>query len=136
MDRHVLRVSQIQRRGIRCHGLRSLHPFRPERTQRHYDSYAQQDEARRLWRGDWLGWNVRSNFMNSCRTVGVNGYNVPSIWHFREAVLRRICHRDLEGIVAKRRLAIYKDDGKPWLKIKNKKYSQAEGRHEMLTGQR
>ena len=45
-----------------------------------------------------------------------------------------ICARDLEGIVAKRKLGIYKDDGNAWLKIKNRAYSQAEGRHELLTG--
>jgi bifunctional non-homologous end joining protein LigD len=45
----------------------------------------------------------------------------------------QICARDLEGIVAKRKLSIYKDDGTGWLKIKNPTYSQAEGRHELLT---
>jgi len=45
-----------------------------------------------------------------------------------------ICGRDLEGIVAKRKLGVYKDDSTGWLKIKNKNYSQAEGRHELLTG--
>jgi bifunctional non-homologous end joining protein LigD len=44
-----------------------------------------------------------------------------------------ICARDLEGIVAKRKLGIYKDDGNAWLKVKNRTYSQAEGRHELLT---
>jgi bifunctional non-homologous end joining protein LigD len=44
-----------------------------------------------------------------------------------------ICRRDLEGIVAKRKMGIYKDDGNGWIKIKNKAYSQAEGRHELLT---
>jgi len=44
-----------------------------------------------------------------------------------------VCSRDLEGIVAKRKLSIYKEDGNGWLKIKNRKYSQAEGRHELLT---
>jgi bifunctional non-homologous end joining protein LigD len=43
-----------------------------------------------------------------------------------------ICARDLEGIVAKRKLGIYKDDGNSWVKIKNCAYSQAEGRHELL----
>jgi hypothetical protein len=33
---------------------------------------------------------------------------------------------DLEGIVAKRKLGIYKDDGNNWIKIKNRTYSQAE----------
>jgi len=41
--------------------------------------------------------------------------------------------RDLEGIVAKRKLGIYKDDAPAWLKLKNPTYSQAEGRHELLT---
>jgi bifunctional non-homologous end joining protein LigD len=49
---------------------------------------------------------------------------------------QEICRRDLEGVVAKRKLSIYKDDGTGWLKIKNRKYTQAEGRHEMLTGGR
>ena len=44
-----------------------------------------------------------------------------------------ICARDLEGVVAKRREGVYKDDGDEWLKIKNCSYSQAEGRHELLT---
>jgi len=43
-----------------------------------------------------------------------------------------ICERDLEGIVAKRKLSIYKDDGMGWLKIKNRTYSQAEGRNDMM----
>jgi len=47
-----------------------------------------------------------------------------------------ICTLDLEGIVAKRKRGIYKDDGGSWLKIKNRTYSQAEGRHELLTCQR
>ena len=44
-----------------------------------------------------------------------------------------ICAHDLEGIVAKRKLGIYKDDAPGWLKLKNPTYSQAEGRHELLT---
>jgi ATP-dependent DNA ligase len=44
-----------------------------------------------------------------------------------------ICSRDLEGIVAKRKSGIYKDDAPGWLKLKNPTYSQAEGRHELLT---
>ena len=47
--------------------------------------------------------------------------------------LQEICAHDLEGIVAKRKLGIYKDDGSGWLKIKNPTYTQAEGRHELLT---
>jgi bifunctional non-homologous end joining protein LigD len=47
-----------------------------------------------------------------------------------------ICAGDLEGIVAKRKMGIYKDDGNTWLKVKNRNYSQAEGRHELLTAKR
>ena len=43
-----------------------------------------------------------------------------------------ICARDLEGIVAKRREGVYKDDSNEWLKIKNGAYSQAENRQELL----
>ena len=51
-------------------------------------------------------------------------------------MFEEICARDLEGIVAKRKLSIYKDDGNGWLKIKNRNYSQTEGRHELLFEQR
>jgi len=47
-----------------------------------------------------------------------------------------ICRNDLEGVVAKRKIGIYKDDGNSWLKIKNPTYSQAVGRHELLTSKR
>lgn len=30
-------------------------------------------------------------------------------------------------------MGIYKDDGNSWVKIKNRTYSQAEGRHELMT---
>ena len=49
-------------------------------------------------------------------------------------LFREICARDLEGIVAKRKLSIYKDDGNSWLTIKNRAYLQAEGTHELLEG--
>jgi bifunctional non-homologous end joining protein LigD len=42
-----------------------------------------------------------------------------------------VCERNLEGIVAKRRISVYAEHG--WLKIKNPKYTQAEGRHDMFT---
>ncbi len=44
-----------------------------------------------------------------------------------------ICARDLEGIVAKRKLSVYRDDGNSWLKVKNRAYPQAEGWHELLS---
>ena len=50
-----------------------------------------------------------------------------------KAFFAEICARDLEGIAAKRKLGIYKDDGNSWLKVKNPTYSQAEGRHELVT---
>jgi ATP-dependent DNA ligase len=50
-----------------------------------------------------------------------------------EAFFEEICHRDLEGVVAKRKRGSYRDDRKDWLKIKNPNYSQAEGRYELLT---
>jgi bifunctional non-homologous end joining protein LigD len=50
-----------------------------------------------------------------------------------KSLFAEICARDLEGIVAKRKLGIYKDDATGWLKVKNRTYSQAEGRHELLT---
>ena len=44
-----------------------------------------------------------------------------------------VCRCDLEGIVAKRKVGMYQEDRPDWLKIKNRAYSQAEGRHELLT---
>jgi bifunctional non-homologous end joining protein LigD len=52
------------------------------------------------------------------------------------ALFEEICSRDLEGIIAKRKRGVYRDDGKDWLKIKNPKYSRAEGRHELLKHKR
>jgi bifunctional non-homologous end joining protein LigD len=48
-------------------------------------------------------------------------------------LFNEICRCDLEGIVAKRKMGMYREDRPDWLKIKNRTYSQAEGRHEMLT---
>ena len=49
---------------------------------------------------------------------------------------KEICGRDLEGIVAKRKRSVYRNDGIGWIKIKNRSYSQAEGRQELLTRSR
>ena len=35
--------------------------------------------------------------------------------------------------MAKRKMGMYREDRPDWLKIKNRTYSQAEGRHELLT---
>ena len=48
-------------------------------------------------------------------------------------LFHEICRCDLEGIVVKRKMGVYREDRPDWLKIKNRTYSQAEGRHEMLT---
>ena len=50
--------------------------------------------------------------------------------------LLEICFRDLEGIAVKAELSKYKPGGNGCLKIRNEKYSQAEGRHELLMKQR
>ena len=44
------------------------------------------------------------------------------------------CKLDLEGVVAKPKLSPYRElDGKPlWVKVKNRGYSQAEGRGELF----
>ena len=46
-------------------------------------------------------------------------------------LFEEVVERNLEGMVAKRRMGVYAEHG--WLKIKNAKYSQAEGRHDMFT---
>jgi hypothetical protein len=46
-----------------------------------------------------------------------------------------VCGLDLEGIVAKRKASAYRATEKPsphWIKIKNRNYTQAEGRQELL----
>ncbi|MGB2625460.1 MAG: hypothetical protein WAK20_01615, partial [Candidatus Acidiferrum sp.] len=48
------------------------------------------------------------------------------------ALFEAICAKDLEGIVAKRKNGIYRNDGREWQKIKNPDYSQAVGRHELM----
>jgi bifunctional non-homologous end joining protein LigD len=46
-------------------------------------------------------------------------------------LFQEVVERNLEGMVAKRRMGVYAEHG--WLKIKNAKYTQAEGRHGMFT---
>ncbi len=45
-------------------------------------------------------------------------------------LFEEVCERNLEGMVAKRRMSVYAEHG--WLKIKNTKYTQAEGRNDMF----
>ena len=49
-----------------------------------------------------------------------------------------VVQRDLEGVVAKLRQAPYGLLGgrSPWVKIKNREYSQAVGRHDQFDGLR
>jgi bifunctional non-homologous end joining protein LigD len=48
------------------------------------------------------------------------------------AFFEEICARDLEGIVCKKKLSIYKSSGTGWLKVKNANYSQSKGRHDLF----
>ena len=50
-------------------------------------------------------------------------------------LFEKVCGLDLEGIVAKRKHSPYRATEKPsahWIKIKNRNYSQAEGREELF----
>src|SRR6266542_736450 len=47
------------------------------------------------------------------------------------ALFEAACRDDLEGIVAKPAGAAYGEEGS-WVKIKNRHYSQAEGRHDFF----
>jgi bifunctional non-homologous end joining protein LigD len=45
-------------------------------------------------------------------------------------LFEEVCERNLEGMVAKRRMGRYVEHG--WVKIKNPKYSQVEGRQDLF----
>jgi bifunctional non-homologous end joining protein LigD len=50
-------------------------------------------------------------------------------------LFEKVCDIDLEGIVAKRKTSVYRVTEKPsphWIKIKNRNYTQAEGREELF----
>ncbi len=49
---------------------------------------------------------------------------------------RAICEMDLEGIVAKRKDGLYTPDETSWIKIRNRRYSQGEGRRELFERRR
>jgi bifunctional non-homologous end joining protein LigD len=53
------------------------------------------------------------------------------IEHNGKLLFQEVVERNLEGVVAKRRMGRYAEHG--WLKIKNPKYTQVEGRHDMFT---
>ena len=45
---------------------------------------------------------------------------------------RLVCESDLEGVVAKRRNGLYTPEETSWVKIRNARYSQMEGRRELF----
>jgi bifunctional non-homologous end joining protein LigD len=50
-------------------------------------------------------------------------------------LFEKVCALDLEGVVAKRKNSVYRATEKPspyWIKIKNRNYSQVEGREEFF----
>jgi bifunctional non-homologous end joining protein LigD len=51
--------------------------------------------------------------------------------HYGKALYKEIEKEDLEGMVAKRKDASYRPD-KTWYKVKNKYYTQAEGRQDLF----
>jgi hypothetical protein len=52
------------------------------------------------------------------------------------APFRAVCDMDLEGIVAKRKDGLHTPDATTWVKIKNSRYSHAEGRRELFERRR
>ena len=52
------------------------------------------------------------------------------------ALFQAVCERDMEGIVAKLANARYTPDATTWVKIKNRQYSQAVGRHDFFDPRR
>jgi ATP-dependent DNA ligase len=56
------------------------------------------------------------------------------IEHEGKGLFEIICAQDLEGIIAKRKNAMYSKRG--WIKIKNPTYSQRHGRKEMFDSYR
>ena len=56
--------------------------------------------------------------------------------HDGKCLFRLACENDLEGIVAKRKFDPYLPDQASWLKIRNRSYSQWEGREELFERER
>jgi ATP-dependent DNA ligase len=84
---------------------------------------------------DFLGLQERSDYalrLSDCKRLMF----AQHIEQEGKRFFAEICARDLEGIVAKRKMGSYREDRPDWLKIKNRSYTQAEGRHELLTSRR
>jgi ATP-dependent DNA ligase len=63
---------------------------------------------------------------------------VDNIEKHGHRLFEKICGLDLVGSVAKRMDSLYRGTEKPspyWIKIKNPRYSQAEGRNELFNPQ-
>src|ERR1700730_17000915 len=52
------------------------------------------------------------------------------------ALFQRVCEMDLEGIVAKHSFGPYTTERTTWFKIKNRSYSQVQGREELFERER
>ena len=76
-------------------------------------------ERKRLLRGIVPG--------SESRLLYVEHYAATGIDLFRAA-----CEADLEGLVAKHKNGLYTPERPKWVKIKNRNYSQAVGRHELF----
>lgn len=61
---------------------------------------------------------------------------VDHIEHNGEGLYQLACEHDLEGIVAKRKGAPYLPEQSTWQKIRNRNYSQWEGREELFERER
>src|SRR5207237_342075 len=51
-------------------------------------------------------------------------------------LFRNLCEMDMEGIVAKRKDGLYTPEETSWVKIKNPRYSQMDGRRELFERKR
>jgi ATP-dependent DNA ligase len=63
---------------------------------------------------------------------------VDHIQEHGTAIFQRVCEMDLEGIVAKHSYAPYVTEAQrtTWFKIKNRDYSQMQGREELFNRER
>ena len=60
---------------------------------------------------------------------------VDHIDAYGQKLFEKVCELDIEGIVCKRKDSLYKVNEKPsryWIKVKNSRYSQLEGREELF----
>jgi bifunctional non-homologous end joining protein LigD len=59
------------------------------------------------------------------------GRYVEHVWKWTN-LFRVICERDMEGIVAKQANGAHTPEATTWVRIKNRRYSQAVGRHDFF----